>query len=63
MKACLLNIIEIPQNARYSLSQDHYSKLPNMMSLLDPLDVTIAEHATSAGGPEITNALPLNLFS
>ena len=34
-----------------------------MMSLLDPLDITIAEHATSAGGPEVTNAVILNPFS
>jgi len=63
MKACWLNIMEVPQNARYTLFQDHFSKLPNMMSLLDPLDFTIAEHATSAGGPEVTKALPLNPFS
>jgi len=63
MKACWLNIIEILQNTRYTLFQDHCSKLPNMVSLLDPLDVTIAEHATSAGGSEVTNALPLNFFS
>jgi hypothetical protein len=63
MKTCWLNIIEILKYARYTLYQDHCSKLPNMMSLLDPLDVTIAEHATAAGGPEVTNALPLNPFS
>jgi len=63
MKACWLDIIEILQNARYKLYQGHCSKLPNMISLLDPLDVTIAEQATSASGPEITNALPLNPFS
>jgi len=62
-KACWLNVIEILQNARYMLCQDHCSKLPNMMSLLDPLNLTIAEHATSMGSPEVTNAFLLYPFS